>query len=276
MTVYRHPHRTAFRVTRSFWGLLCATGLLACVSVTASAQTAVQRDQQALALLAQTIAAGGGQDLLTSIRDLTETGTVTYPGDEEVSGNITVKSRGLHQFRMDADLPSGRCNTVVNAASGSLTQEDGRLRPIDAQSAADLWSVTFPYLHLIAAMRDSSTKIIYGGLTTHNDASVYQIRIEKAYTSQQDTTGVRGAREGRDIYIDPNSSLVVAIFDQLYFGGLQGGGAPHEFLYSNYQTENGIAMPLTISETVHGVIGATMQFAQVTFNTGLSDSDFSK
>jgi len=276
MTDYKHLHRTAFKMTRSFWGPLCATCLWACVPQTAFAQTAVQRDQQALTLLTQTIAAGGGHDLLTSILDLTEAGTVTYNGDEQVSGNVTVKARGRHQFRMDAELPSGRRNTVVDAASGSLTQEDGQPRPIGAQSAADLWSVTFPYLQLIAAMQDSSTKIIYGGLTTHNGASVYQIRIEKVYTSEQDTTGVRGAREGRDIYIDPNSSLVVAIFDQLYFGGLQGSGAPHEFLYSNYQTENGITMPLTISETVHGVTGATMQFAQVKFNTGLSDSDFRK
>jgi len=274
MTIYRHPHRTVFRVTRSFWGPFFTLCLWSFVSLTTFAQTAVQRDQQALTILKQTIAAGGGRDLLTSIRDLTETGAVTYHGDEEVSGNVTVKSRGLHQFRMDADLPSGRRSTVVNAASGSLTQQDGRFRPIGTQIATDLWSVTFPYLQLIAAMQDSSTKIIYGGLTTHNGVSVYQIRLERVYTSQQDTTGVRGAREGRDVYIDPNSSLVVAIFDELYFGGLQSSGAPHEFLYSNYQTENGVAMPLTISEMMHGEAGTTMQFTQVTFNTGLSNSDF--
>jgi hypothetical protein len=246
------------------------------VSLTSFAQTAIQRDQQALTILTQTIAAGGGQDLLTSIHDLTETGTVTYYYDKEISGSITVKSHGLHQFRMDADLPEGRRSTVVNDASGSLTEEDGRFRPVFRQSAADLWSVTLPYLPLIAAIQDSSTKILYGGLTTHNGASVYQIRIEKVYTSQQDTTGVRGNREGRDIYIDPNSFLVIAIFDQIHFNSLQDSGVPHEFLYSNYQTENGIAMPLTISETVRGVTGATMSLSQVTFNTGLSDSDFSK
>lgn len=38
----------------------------------------VQRDPQALAILAQIIQAGGGVDLLTSIQDLSETGTVTY------------------------------------------------------------------------------------------------------------------------------------------------------------------------------------------------------
>jgi hypothetical protein len=246
------------------------------VPATATGQTAVQRDQDALTILKQTIAAGGGQDLLTSIRDLTETGTVTYHGDQEVSGNVTVKVRGLHQFRMDADLPEGRRSTVVNVASGSLTEEDGRFRPISGQGVADLWGVTFPYLQLIAAIQDSSTKITYGGLTSHNGASVYQIRIEKVYTSQQDPTGVRGAREGRDIYIDPNSFLVISIFDQIHFGGTGDKGVPHEILYSNYQTDNGIVMPLTISDTVRGVTGTTISLNRVTFNTGLSDSDFSK
>jgi hypothetical protein len=276
MTLHKYPRWTALRVTRSFLGVLCAICLWTFVSLTAFAQTAIQRDQQALTILAQTITAGGGQDLLTSIQDLTETGTVTYYRDEEVSGNITVKARGLQQFRMDADLPEGRRSTVVNVASGSLTEESGRFRPISGQSVADLWSVTFPYLQIIAAIQDSSTKIIYGGLTTHNGASVYDIRIEKVYTSQQDSTGVRGNREGRDIYIDPNSFLVAAIFDQIHFGGTGDNGVPHEILYTNYQSENGVAMPLTISETVRGVTAATMSLSQVTFNSGLGDSAFSQ
>jgi hypothetical protein len=274
MTLHKNSNKFVAKLNRVFWTLLSASCLSVFMSSIAFGQTTVERDQQALTILSQVIAAAGGQNQITSIQDITETGTATFHLDQEVTTNIVVKERGLHQFRMDAELPEGRRSTVVNSAGGRLKEANGQFRPINRQSIADLQSVTFPYLVLIEALQDSSTKIIYGGLITHNGISVYDIRIEKAYTSQQDPIGVRGAREGRDIYIDPKNFLVIAIFDQLHFGSLQDSGVPHEILYSNYQSENGIAMPLTISETVRGMTGSTMQIDQVTFNSGLGDSDF--
>jgi hypothetical protein len=236
--------------------------------------TPIQRDQKALAILAQTILSGGGVDLLTSIKDLTETGAVTYYFDDQTTGTVTTKSRGLRQFKLEADLSIGKRTVIVNGSGGSLRDENGGTWPIDRQSAADIGSMIFPYLPLIAAVQDSSTKITYGGLVTHNGASVHDIRIERTYTSQQDPTGARGTQEARDIYIDPTSLQVVAIFDQFHSGGAVDNGIPHEILYSNYQSENGIAVPLSISETMRGETRVTIQQSSVTFNTGLADSDF--
>jgi len=257
------------------WGLLGVMCLWFLAPKVAYAQDSVQRDQQALTLIAQVIATGGGQDLLTSIQDLTETGTVTYNFAEPVTGNVTVRSRGLHQFRIDADLPQGRRTTVVNGESGSLMQADGQRWPIHRQSAAGLGSLTLPYLPLIDAMQDSSVSIVYGGLTTHNGASAYDIRLQRVYTKQQDPSGNRGAREAREFYIDPKTLLVSAVSDRIHFGvDSNDEGVPHEILYSNYQSENGIIVPLTIMETVRGVTGFTMNLNQVTVNSGLDGSEF--
>ena len=236
-----------------------------------SQSSPVQRDPQALTILAQTIVAGGGVDLLTSIQDLTGVGTVTYYTDEQTTGNVTVKSRGLSQLRMDADLPDGRRTTVVNGIGGALIQEDGSFRPISGQSAGDIGSIVFPYLTLMAAIQDSSTSIIYSGRVNHNGASAYDVRVQKNYPVEQDPQGNRSAREARDFYIDPSSFSVVSIADQIFFGDL---GNPHEVLYSNYQPQSGVYMPMTVAETVNAVPGVAIQLTQVTFNSGLSDSDF--
>lgn len=257
-------------------GLFCAASLWLSSQTTAGAQSLVQRDQQALTILSQAIEAGGGQQLITSIQDFTETGTIEYVGGDQSAVNASIKGRGLHQIRVDADLPEGRRSTVVNGATGSLTEANGQFRPIQHQSVRNLLGLTFPYLPLIAAVQDESTKIIYGGLVQHAGISAHDIRIEKVYTSQQDPTGRRGTQEGRDIYIDPKSLLVVSIFDQLHFVSNRGDGIPHEILYSNYHTESGIAMPMTISDTMRGVTGATMQLSQIVFNSGLTDADFTK
>jgi len=242
---------------------------------TATAQNSVQRDPQALTVITQVIAAGGGQELLSSIQDLTETGAITYNWADTVSGNVTVKIRGLHQFRIDADLPKGTRTTVVSGEGGSVKQVSGWTLSISRQSANDLGSLTVPYLPLIAAMQDSSTSIAYVGPVTHDGTPAYDIRLMKVYSKEQDPTGSRGEQEERDFYINPQTFLVVAISDQIHFEGRDDKGIPHEDLYSNYQSENGIMVPLTIVETVSGVIGVTLNFNQVTFNSGLADSDFS-
>ncbi len=238
-------------------------------------QGAAQRDQQALTIIAQTIAAGGGQDRLNSIQDFTETGTVTYYLDPEVSGTATIKSRGLRQFRMDAELPGGQRSTIVNGRGGSLIDADGRFLPIHSQSAADLGSFAFPYIALIAAVHESSISAMFVGLVKHNGASVYDVRIQKTYpATQDDPERLRGIREGRDFFIDPNTFLVTSIWDVIQTGASPSEGPPHEIVYSNYQQENGILMPLTVSETVRGVTGFTIQIGQVTFNSNLRDDDF--
>ena len=265
---------TRFRVNANSLGPFWTICLWLFASTSMSAQTSAQHDQQALKIIEQTVVAGGGQELITSVQDFTETGTVTYGWGDQPTGNVTVKGRGLHQFKIEADLSAGKLTTVVARDGGLLTEMNGWTRPILRQSANDIGSLTLPLLSLIAAIQDSSASIVYGGLVAHDGASAYDIRLQEVYTQQQDPGGNRGVREARDFYIDPKTFLITAISDRVYFGGPSDTGVSHENLFSNYQPENGIMMPLTVVETVQGETGFTMTFSQVTFNSGLADSDF--
>ena len=258
------------------YGFFCMICICGSGNSPGTAQTAVQRDQQALTLLTQTLAVSGGQNALRTVQDLTETGTVKFNWGDPVTATVTIKSRGLRQFRADATLPAGQRSTITNASGGLLIEADGAFRPISKQSASDLGSMTFPYLPLMAAIQDLSVSIVSVGLVDHDGASAYDVRIQKTYTATEDPRGNRGIREARDFYIDPNTFRVIAIADQLYLSAESTQGIPHEVLYSDYQSENGIAVPLTISETIRGITGATIQLSQVTFNSGLTDSDFRK
>jgi hypothetical protein len=239
------------------------------------AQTSVQRDQGALTILNQAIAASGGQQLLSSIQDFTETGSVTYNWKDQITGNVTVTGRGLHHVKIEANLNAGIRTTVVNGDGGSIKEENGRTWPIYRQSANDVGSLTLPYLPLIAALASSSTSIVYEGVATLNGASAYDIRLQRVYTKQQDPRGNRGQLEARDFLFDPTTLLIIAVSDTIHFGiGTNDRGVQHQVLYSNYQSEGGIMVPLTIAETVRGVTGFTMNLNQFTVNSGLQDSDF--
>jgi hypothetical protein len=256
------------------WRLFGAAFVSVAISSVASGQADVQRDQQALAILKQTVAAGGGQDMLATIQDLTATGTATYYSDDLLTGSVTIKCRGLHQFKLEADLSIGKRVLVVNGYGGSLRDENSGTWAIRRQRAIDLGSAILPYLPLIAALEDPSISITYRGLVSHNGGPAYDIRFEKMYTPQQDPSGNRGALEAHDVFIDPRSWLVVSRLDQLHHGSGGDEGIAHETLYSNYQVISSIVMPLAISETEEGTTGVTIQLTQVVFNSGLSDSDF--
>jgi hypothetical protein len=268
-----NPQVTFGGVSRRFC-LLSTLCLSSLVPMIALAQNPLKRDQQALTIITQTLAAGGGQRPLASIHDFTETGTVTYYWADQVTGNVTVKGRGLHQLKIEADLPDGKRTTVVSGDGGSLTEPNGTVRPILRQSANDLGNLVLPYLPLIAAMQDPTSSIIYGGFVTHNGASAYDVRVQKVYARHEDPLGNRGAREAHDFYIDPKTFLVAAVSDRIYFGGRSDPGTSHEDRYSNYHLQNGIAVPLTIEQTVQGVTGFTLAFSEVTFNSGVADSEF--
>src|ERR1700694_1891739 len=83
-------------------------------SPTLSTQS-VQRDPQALTILSQALSAAGGVASIAGLRDVTATGTITYFwADQQVPGSVTLKGRGLAQFRLDAILAAGPRSFVVN------------------------------------------------------------------------------------------------------------------------------------------------------------------
>src|SRR5258708_7892983 len=65
-------------------------------------------DAQALDVLGRALNAAGGATALGTIADYTASGAVTYHwGGKDVEGTVTLSGRGLDQFRMDSNLPTG-------------------------------------------------------------------------------------------------------------------------------------------------------------------------
>jgi outer membrane lipoprotein-sorting protein len=236
-----------------------------------------QRDQQALSILSQTLQAAGGVAALSAVQDFTGTGRITYYWDDEVSGTVTVRGRGLSQFRIDATLPEGVRTVIASKDASFVAQPDGTVQPIPRDSAKVLRSMTLPYPVLIAAIQDSWASVEFLGLVDHGGKQVYDIRIERVLPKRNDIDGLLRKQSVRDVFIDPTSFLVTSTLTVLDPTADGPGGVPHEILFSNYQAVNGLAIPFSITETVRGGQQLlTMQLSQVSINTGLTDADFSQ
>ncbi len=84
-------------------------------TATQQSNPSVQRDAQAISILSQAVNAVGGHATVAGIQDFTATGTITYSwAGEAVPGTVTVYGKGVHQFRMDANVSGGTQSLTVN------------------------------------------------------------------------------------------------------------------------------------------------------------------
>lgn len=265
------------RITRL--GPLFALGLLLSLTLVEAQQSAPAttptRDPQALTILTQCLQAAGGTQAISAIQDFTASGTITYySAGEQVQGTVTVKGRGFGQFRMDASFPDGVRSWIVSKHSAFEKNPDGSTSSLPSQNAVKPASATFPLLYLVSVLQDTSISVSNSGLVTHNGNRMYDIVVQKVLSKSVDPLNAVGDTTKEHFFIDPNSLVIQSVQDMAYRkdGGL--GASAHEIQFSTYQTVSGVSVPLSITEFIADRKTATIQLNQVSFNNGLTDSDF--
>lgn len=248
--------------------------LLACLP--SSGQTnlnSVSRDPQALALLTRVLAVGGGEAAISAIEDFTATGDVSYGSGDLDQGTVKVRGRGLHEFRIDATLPDGVHSWVINSSASFLKRPDGNGFALPAQNTVKVASATFPLVEVLWAIQDTSVSISEGGLLTHDGVQAHEVSVQEIFPTGTDPLGARSMITKAHIFIDPNTLTVQSVEDTAYpTKGV--GDIPHEMRFSAYQAVTGVLVPFSITEFIAGQQTMSMQLKEVTFNNGLTDSDF--
>lgn len=236
---------------------------------------AAQRDTQAIAVITKALNAAGGLNTLTAIQDFTASGTVAYNwGDSPVQGNVTVKGRGLMQFRLDATLPEGVHSWVMNNGSALEKHQDSTITPLPFPLTQRPANSTFPFFRILSALQDTSWSISSVETVEYSGQKAYDITLQRVYTRGSDPSGFKSRATKADFVIDPNTFLVLSVRDRAYSRDGDPGDAPHEMQFSNYHSFNGVLVPSSITELIGGQQTVTIQLNQFTFNSGLTDSDF--
>lgn len=259
---------------RAAFFTILALSLTSPLAAQQSATTA-HRDPQAVAILYQCLAAAGGIQAISTIQDVTATGTITYNGmDQSPQGHATIKLLGLHRFRLDTLLPDGQHSYVVSKDQTFHKNPDGSTSHMPPQNAIKPASVTFPLFHVLAAVQDTSFNVMYGGLVTHNGQQAHDILLQKFSSTSDDVEGALSKVTKAHLYIDPTSLNVQAIADRAYGRDGESRETTHEMQFLGYQAVNGIAVPFTVIEVLGGQKLSTIQINQISLNAGLAEKDF--
>jgi len=266
------------RLTRAYVALVLSAFLMVHISAqqtSTSATHPTQRDAQALTILSQVVNTAGGLQVLSAIQDFTASGSIIYNWAENpVQGNVTLKSRGLGQFRLDSALPDGTRTWLVNSGTATQKKADGTISPLPFPATFKPSVSFFPLVLLVAALQDKSWNISYVGIVTTEGTEFLDIRLQKVFAGESDPSGFKSRATQTDFLIDPATHLITAVQDQAYRNDGDPGESPHEMKFANYQRVNGIAVPFSITELISGQQTVAVQLTQVAFNSGLADSDF--
>lgn len=261
---------------RVVWAVFVGSTLLLVCPQLNSRQTSisVQRDPQAVTILTRALSTAGGSSAVGAVIDFTASGNVTYYWDTAVQGTVTVKGRGLHEFRVDSTLPDGPHSSITNPSASFQKNPDGTVAPLPSQNLVKPAVVTFPLAQVLTVLQDSSVSLVYNGIVSHDGQQVDDVVAQKNFASGGDPGGALESISKRHFFIDPNALTVQSIADTAY---RRDGGPdtyPHEMQFSNYQAVSGVLMPFSINEVVAGQQTMSIQLTQITFNTGLTDSSF--
>jgi hypothetical protein len=237
-------------------------------------QEAPRRDSSAIAFLSQAASVASGGVDLGSIQDFAASGTIThFWGDSPKEGQLAVKSRGLSQFRLNSVLPEGIWSFIVDNGAGEIAFPNGRATAIAYHNHMNSGSLTWPILKVNAALQDHTATVIDMGLVRLGSGQAQQIRIQENFPS--DPTGLFSKLTIRDYFFDSSSFLLLRVRDIEHpDNDAKNGALEHTVDFANYQAVNGMLVPFSISEKVGGQQTWQIQLSSITFNTGLSDSDF--
>ena len=230
-----------------------------------------QRDTQALALLQQCLTAGGGTQAFGTIQDFLASGTITYHwAGQDVVGSVTVKGKGLAEFRLDSVLSQGIRSFKVVGTAGSITTEDGKTTALPYFSLLTAANLTFPVARVADLLNKSATTVQYVGLVPFEMAQAHQIHVVPSINPSLNPPGGATQFGSFDLYVDPTTFQLLELSESIW---PVSNNQPlrHEIRYSNYRSAGSVVVPYGISESVNGQETWSMSLSSISFNNSPSD-----
>ena len=249
--------------------------LCALVSFAYNTKQKAASNSQAADYAAQAIAAlTGGQ----TISDASLTGTANWTvGADIENGTASFLALGTGESRMDLSLSSGSRTEIRDASTGTplgkwIAQDGstGKFAFHNCQTDA-VWF--FPALGSLAG--GTNVTFSYVGQEVHNGEAVQHIQ---SYVYQVAPSAVPGPTlqllSTEDFYLDATTLLPAAIAYNVHPDKDAGLNLPVEIDLSNYQSVNGIAVPMHIQKLLQGTVMIDLTISGATFNSGIPLSQF--
>jgi hypothetical protein len=235
-----------------------------------SPPAAPTRDQQAVAVLQQSVAAMGR----TLPSDSVATGTVELiAGSADDTGTIRISTRGTDQSSESITI-AGKNMSIVYSRGNSAQVIDGVKKQLPLELAVVSQSEAFPLVLVSRDLSDPKVAIQYIGIESIGSTRAHHIRTK--YVGFTDARAQHlNEFSARDYWIDVDSGLL----RQVSHISRPTKDTPPQFqfatTYGDYRSVGGILYPYSIIRTLNTIVIQKVIIQEVAVNTSLTDAEFS-
>lgn len=270
------PTKSRFQRTRAMnWisNFLIAAWMTLLMGCVAWGQNATSPgDAQALTLASKAVAAlTGGM----AVQDVTLTGVVTRDVGGVESGSAILRAQGNGESRIDLTLPDGTRTEIRDTSTGSpqgkWVNPDGKSGMVASHNTLTDSAWFFPALGALAG--GSDVALSYIGQENLNGTVVQHIQSHLIQSSQATNATVQRLST-MDFYLDAATFLPVALKFNEHPDNDDLVNLAVEVDFSNFEITNGAAVPMRIQRRLQGRLVEDIRVSNVSFNRGLSISDF--
>ena len=251
--------------------LLCFGVLAASLPILAQQPPAPQRDSAALLTIGQALTAMSATSLLAQISSAQCTGSIqAVPGTGVQSGMFTWEhqfSASGFQFRSEFQN-SARDSIFVFDGTTASTSNNGTVRSLSSYLATPLAPFHLPGVVLNIFLANPNYIVTVG-----TPARVQGV-IANHITASLNTDSVTQIITTEDWYFDPNTGLPLRVEFRLPDSEDAKSYTKAAADFGNYQSVNGVLVPLSIANTVDGVVNSAVTIKAVQWNYPVGPSDF--
>jgi hypothetical protein len=248
------------------------TFVLVCVSsICMVAQNPAASDPVAISLALRSVSA------LTrgaNITDVTLNASVTsILGSDNETGTGTFQAKGRRESRVSLNLSDSTRDEVRNAATGvprgAWKKDNGT---VTAFATHNCWTDAawfFPAFSSLTQAANPNFVFQYMGQEEHGGVNTQHVQVFQPSKGRllQHLSII-------DFYLDPASSLPLAIAFQAHPDKDAARDVPEEVRFADYQAVGGILVPFHIQRMLNGDVILDITVTSATFNSGLPDSMF--
>jgi outer membrane lipoprotein-sorting protein len=226
-------------------------------------------DSQAISILQQSVSTMAA----TMPSDSVASGNIQIQaGGASSTGSVRILTKGTAESLWQLTLPNSSktiifSNGQASASDGSTTQV------VQLELAATSQVAEFPLPLIASILNNPDTSSQYIGLETSGPTSLQHVRVWDSFASSPNLAAL-STFSSKDIWIDASSGLVQRISFTVRAAQGASPGVAMDIYYSGYQVASGVAYPYNIQESLNGTPWATITIQTVSFNNGLTDSQF--
>jgi len=232
--------------------------------------TTVNRDPQALVILAKALAVATTQNSVSLPQDSVAQGTITFVNG--TTATLRIEHKGSRNLRQDIVFSDHQVSYVTKGGQGYSVREGKK-------TSLPLWVTQFHYpehIPAISQMADfllPNMNLTYLGQVKVSGLPAYHIMFMLVPTDDTPSNVVAQISEFH-VFVDVQTSLVTKTQSYIFSPEAIENRSSAEMYYSDYRSVNGLLVPFQSSRYIAGEKYCDITFSTVNINVGLTDTDF--